>query len=260
MTKRIKGILFDLGDTLLDFGRVDVASVFEAGARLAYDYLKKLDQPLPPFAKFHRRQLWAFRWSYFKSRFTRREFNSLDVIGRLSLRMGHDLTDEQMAEMAWMWYEPLSRCATVEEGTRETLLKFRDEGLLLGLVSNTFVPGTILDRHLRQLGLLELLPIRVYSCDVRYRKPHRNIFDEALRQAGLLPAETLFVGDSPHADIKGANRAGLVPVLKDPDGRYAKASVKSLHRIRCLAELEQIVVQYNRRSIQAPTAQVPSAL
>ena len=94
MTRRIQGIFFDLGDTLLDFGKVDIASLFEAGARLAYDYLQRLGQALPPFGRFHRRQLRAIRWSYIKSRFTRREFNSLDIIAAMGQRMGHNLTHE----------------------------------------------------------------------------------------------------------------------------------------------------------------------
>jgi HAD superfamily hydrolase (TIGR01509 family) len=245
MSRRIKGILFDLGDTLLNFGRLDVASLFEAGARLAYDYLKALEQPLPSFARFHRRQLWAIRWNYLKSRFTRREFDSLDLIGRLSERMGHDLTEQQVADLAWLWYEPVSRCAKVEEGAREMLDRFRGAGLVLGLVSNTFVPARVLDRHLEQEGLLEYLPVRVYSCDVRYRKPHRSIFDEALRQTGLEAEGTIFVGDSPKADIDGAHRAGMIPVLKDPADHHARSKVRCRHRIRKLVDLEKVVWGYD---------------
>ncbi len=245
MTARIKGILFDLGDTLLDFGSVDINSLFEAGGRLAYDYLHSLNLSLPSFEKFHRRQLRAIRWNYLKSHITRREFNSLDVIGRMATRMGHDLTPDQMVELSWKWYEPLSRCATIEPGLRELLERFRDGGLRLGLISNTFVPGEVLDRHLEQLGLIDLLPVRVYSCNVRYRKPHGRVFRLALKQAGLRADETLFVGDSLKADILGARRAGMISVLKDPTGRHDGAKIRPAHRIRKLAELEDIVRQYN---------------
>ena len=110
----IKGILFDLGDTLLDFGPIDTMEMFEQGARKTYQYLKALGQPVPAFGPYYRRQLRAIRWAYFKSRLTRREFNSIDLLGRLSHRMGHDLSDGQFEELAWQWYEPLSRQATIE--------------------------------------------------------------------------------------------------------------------------------------------------
>jgi len=246
MMDRIRGILFDLGDTLLDFAPVDIRVMFEAGARLAYEYLQGLGQPVPSFAKFHRKQLWAIRWSYLKSRVTRREFNSLELIGRVGKSMGHDLTDEQMAHLAWLWYEPLSRCASVEAGLGDLLHAFRDAGLTLGLVSNTFVPAEVLDKHLRQEGLLEFFPVRVYSCEVRYRKPSPEVFRIALERTGLEPSQALFVGDSLQADIDGANRAGLVSVLKDPKGRHDNTRIKPAYRIRRLTELPAIIDRHNQ--------------
>ena len=244
MAPSIKGILFDLGDTLVDFGHLDVPTLFEAGARQTYDYLQSLGERLPSFAAYHRRQLRAIRWNYFKSKLTRREFNSLDLLGRLGAKMGHRLTGQQMLELAWLWYEPLSRCATTEEGLANLLRGLAGQGVKLGLVSNTFVPSEVLDRHLGQLGLLELLPLRVYSCQVGYRKPHPGIFAIALHQAGLEAAETMFVGDSPRADIFGANRAGMISVLKDPAGRHGDNKVRPRHRIKSLSQLPGIVLQY----------------
>ncbi|MHC4294839.1 MAG: HAD family hydrolase, partial [Planctomycetota bacterium] len=234
------------GDTLLDFGKVDIPSLFEAGAKLAYEYLKGLGASLPSFPRYHRRQLWAIRWNYFKSRFTRREFNSLDILGKLSVRMGNNLTSEQMIELAWLWYEPLSRCAVVEDGLIETLRQFRDDGLTLGVISNTFIPGEVIDRHLASEDLLELLPIRVYSCDARFRKPSPDIFRIALQRAELTAPEAIFVGDSLRADINGANSAGMISVLKDPTGKYDDAPIGANHRIRSIAELGAIVAEYNR--------------
>jgi len=245
MAKRVKGILFDLGDTLLDFGKVDISSLFEAGAKLAYGYLEQFKLPLPSFRRYHRQQLWAIRWSYLKSRFTRREFNALDILGWLSERMGYTLTREQTVELAWLWYQPLSQCATVEDGLREMLASLRDAGLRLGIVSNTFVPSEVLDRHLDRERLLEYLPVRVYSCDAGIRKPDPQVFRIALQRAGLEADETIFVGDSPQADAAGARRAGMISVLKDPDARCDDAGNVADHRIARITELTKIVAKYN---------------
>jgi len=244
MDRRIRGILFDLGDTLLHFGKVDVRGMFEAGARLAYAYLADLDQPLPPFASYHRRQLRAIRWSYLVSRLTGREFNAMTLIRRFARRMGHELTDEQFLELAWLWYKPLSDVATVEDGAVETLRELT-ERITLGVISNTFVPGEVLDRHLAREGMLELLPVRVYSCNVRHRKPSRRIFRIALERAGLDADEVAFVGDSPNADVRGAKRAGLVPILKDPTGRHHNDRIRPDYVIGALAELTGIVERHN---------------
>ncbi len=245
MAQRIKSILFDLGDTLLDFGKVDIPTLFEAGARLAYEYLKELGLPLPSFARYHRQQLWAVRWAVLVSRLSRREFNALTVIDRLARRMGHDLNEAQRVDLAWCWYEPLSRCAKTEDDLHQTLGALRDQGLMLGLVSNTFIPAQVLDRHLEQERLIEYLPVRVYSCDVRYRKPHRSIFRIATEQTGVPAGQTLFVGDSPAFDIAGANRCGMVSVLKDPNNRHARHKHAPRHRIARIAELPDLLKQYN---------------
>jgi HAD superfamily hydrolase (TIGR01549 family) len=240
----IRGVLFDLGDTILDFGKVDVATLFEAGARLTYDYARTLHLPLPTFAKYHRRQLRAIRWSYLKSRITGREFNALDIMGKLARGMGHNFTYAEVLDLAWLWYSPLSRCATVEEGVGDMLRQFQRQGLPVGIVSNTFVPGEVLDRHLEQFGLLDLLPIRVYSCDVGIRKPDRRIFEIALKKIGVEASSAIFIGDSPRADIVGANRCGMVSVLKDPHGRHAAGRIKPTYRIKSLLELPAIIARH----------------
>lgn len=242
---RIKAILFDLGDTLIDFGPLDTRELFSRGARLAYRYLQQLGYKLPPFVRYHWGQFWAVRWHYFKSRITGREFNALDVLGATSRRMGCPLSQEQMVELAWQWYLPLSRRGTVEEGLHDMLLAFRRAGLALGIVSNTFVPGEVLDRHLAQLGLLEHFPVRVYSCDVRYRKPDPRIFQIALGRLGVAGPDTMFVGDKINADVAGAEEMEMISVLKDPSGVKRRRGVRPAHRITSLRELPDVVASYD---------------
>jgi putative hydrolase of the HAD superfamily len=240
---QIRAILFDLGDTLLDFGAVDVLALFSDGAREAYDYLEKLGQPLPPFKKFLRVQLRAIRWRYLVSRVTGREFNSMQVLGNLSRAMGHTLTDPQVEELAWLWYGPLSRQATVESGLPELLDGFRSAGLQLAVVSNTFLPGVVLDRHMRDEGLLDYFPVRVYSCDVRYRKPHPRIFEIALSRIGATADQTVFVGDNLSADVGGAAKAGMTTVLKDPSGTRSHRRHRPDFRITALGDLPAVLAR-----------------
>lgn len=244
MGKRIQGILFDLGDTLLDFGGINVRKIFGEGGKLAYEYLESLGQRLPSFKRYHHRQLWAIRWHYFINHLTGREFNSLDLMGQICRRFDLQLRPDQLEELAWLWYEPLSLMATVEEGLPEMLAEMRQSGLTLGIVSNTFVPAPVLDRHLRQEGMLEPLSVRVYSCDVGFRKPRKEIFNEALSRAQLDPKATIFVGDSPRADIVGANRMGMISVLKDPTDRHIARRIPAGHRIRSILQLREIVARY----------------
>ncbi len=241
---RIEGILFDLGDTLIDFGPIDTIEIFEQGARSTYEYLRELGEPVPPFGQYHRGQLRAIRLAYLVSRVTRREFNSADILGRLSLGWGQQLSPAQLEHLTWLWYKPLHDRATVEPGLPDVLAGLRDRGVRLGIISNTFIPGHILDRHLDEEGLLDFFPDRIYSCDVRYRKPNGRIFRLALEQLDLTASATLFVGDTLTADILGANRAGLISVLKDPAGTRYHRRIRPRHRIARLAELPAIVDEY----------------
>ncbi len=245
MTRRITGILFDLGDTLLDFTQVNIPVAFEEGARKAYEYLAGLDQPMPAFEKYHKQQLRAIRSKYFISKLTGRDFNSLDLIDHLGESLGHDLSDEQLAELGWLWYEPVSQQATMEEGLRETLEELRDMGLAFGLVSNTFIAGEVLDQHLKLTNLLDLLPHRVYSCTLDFRKPDPRIFQLGLDGISVQADQAIFIGDSFRADILGANRMGMVSVLKDPTGKRWRWRIKPMHRVKTIAELLPIVRSYN---------------
>jgi len=245
MAQPIAGILLDLGETVLTFGKVDVPALFEEGSRMAYDHLSRQGRKLPPFRRYHWAKLLAIRWAYIRSRATDREFDAVDLLRRLHRRLGIDLSPEGALELAGMWYAPLSRLAVVEKGTAEVLAGFRARGLTVGVVSNTFIPASILDAHLRREGLIDLLPIRVYSCEVTWRKPHRRIFEAALARGRLEAARTLFVGDSMLADIRGANRAGLISVLKDPLGRKRCWPFRPRHRIRRLDEIQRIVEEYD---------------
>jgi HAD superfamily hydrolase (TIGR01509 family) len=245
MAPRISGILLDLGETLLSFGKVDLPSLFDEGSRLVYEHLRKLGHRLPPFYRYHRYKLLAIRWRYAIGRAVGREFDCLQLLRSMHSGLGIELSREQAVELAGMWYEPLGRVAVVEEGTADLLKSFRDQGLTLGVVSNTFVPAEVLDRHLQRAGLLDLLPVRVYSCRETWRKPDVRIFQAALERTHLAAAETLFVGDSVLADIRGANRAGLISVLKEPPGTWRLWRFGPRHRIARLEELRGIVRKYN---------------
>jgi FMN phosphatase YigB (HAD superfamily) len=66
-------------------------------------------------------------------------------------------------------------------------------------------------------------------------KPHRAIFEAALRQMKAQPEESLYVGDVYSVDYVGARDAGMQAVLFDVAGAYRN---RNLPRVESLAELE----------------------
>ena len=77
------------------------------------------------------------------------------------------------------------------------------------IITNIGLP--YMERALRHNGLKAA---GVVSADTaRAYKPHREIFDEALRISGCTPGEAVHIGDSYDTDVVGARGVGIRPVL-----------------------------------------------
>lgn len=92
----------------------------------------------------------------------------------------------------------------------QTIARLQDLGYRIGLVSNT---GRTWGRYLRpiqdELGIGRYFDVRIFSDEVRVRKPDRRIFERALAGLRLQPEEVVHVGDDVQADIAGATGVGL---------------------------------------------------
>ena len=111
------------------------------------------------------------------------------------------------------------------------LNELKGKGLILGLISNIEKDMTA---TLNELGLPSWLDIVVTSLGCGFNKPQPEIFQEALKQAGVQPSEALYVGDQYQVDVIGANQAGMKGVLLDRHGYYKTTACP---RIRSLNEL-----------------------
>ena len=70
-----------------------------------------------------------------------------------------------------------------------------------------------------------------------YGNPTREIFDRALKITGVLPEETVYIGDNYYADILGAKKAGIQPILLDPKSIFPEATCTVIRTIRDLGTL-----------------------
>lgn len=242
----IDTVLFDIGNTLLDFESLDPRVYFAEGFRLGYEYLSSRGHALPSFERYTRVMRRVLLWRYIRSRLMRREmlfFESMIVAHKF---VGITLDYDSAVELAWQAYLPMRRAGRADRDARKMLIELRTRGYKLGLISNTGTPPTALDRHLREEDdLLEFFAMRVYSCDVGYMKPHRRIFEIALDRIGSAAANTVYVGDKPKLDVKGAGRLGMLTVLKSPRGEPVDGRWLPDHVVRRLAELPGILESYS---------------
>ncbi len=238
-------MLFDLGQTLIHFDKVNVMTVFHEAATNSYDYLQALDQPVGGFTAYKWRNLLSIRVKLLISNLMKRDWDSLVGLRQSHEKKGIRLSAEQWREVNWKWYEPLSKRGSIEPDLAETLARLRDRGLKLGIVSNTWVNGCSLERHLDKFGLLHFFDVKVYSYDYPFRKPDKRIFLEAAKQVDVACANILFVGDRVDNDVRGALKAGMTSVLKITDKNKRKPLPPSVTRIDKLSELPQLIEKLN---------------
>lgn len=115
------------------------------------------------------------------------------------------------------------------------LAMLNEAGFILGIVSNRHEPY---EEQIREMGLREHFDFLLAAGEVDSFKPDAGIFLAALERAGTSASETLFVGDNYYADVVGAQRAGLRPVLYDPSGLFPEADCAV---IRSFEELPALV-------------------
>jgi putative hydrolase of the HAD superfamily len=101
----------------------------------------------------------------------------------------------------------------------------KERGLKLGVVSNTYQRGAVLGDQLTEAGAARYIDVAVFSSEMGLRKPHPSLFEMPLAELGVAPEEAVFVGDSPEADIQGAQAVGMRAVLTR---QYRQESVEGV--------------------------------
>ena len=115
----------------------------------------------------------------------------------------------------------------------------RERDLVVGAVSNWVWN---LPELLHALDLVQHFDFIAASARIGYEKPHPRIFEWALEQAKVRPAEAIHVGDHVDADIDGARGVGIDGVLIDRGERYEPGEIPDgTPVIRSLDQLIPIV-------------------
>ena len=236
LTNGIKAIFFDLDGTL----RHSVPSADEILNEFLREQGINIDQ---------HDHLLAMRWEYsywagstdlsddiiahsmdtdnFWIEYTKRRLLAL----KLSMEQSTELAPKVSLHMAEM-YRPES---IVPEDVRRVLPKLKEAGYMMAVISNRDKPfQETMDSH----GLTEFFDFSLAAGEVDIYKPEPGIFEHALRRANIRARETVYVGDNYFADVIGARRAGLQPVLIDPNGIFADADCT---KIKSFDELLSVI-------------------
>jgi HAD superfamily hydrolase (TIGR01509 family) len=216
---KARAVLFDLGNTLLEyrlhghwqaFLHQRLAEVFET----ACDHLDSTALTPAEFAdraahvigrpthmEMHQRASWPFA----------------DRLRAAFDGMGLTCDANRIALVMDELYAPIRECTAPYADTVSTLERLHSSGAVLAIISNTpwDMPGLLTRGDMRKWEIDGYFQARVFSGDVPWAKPNPEFFLAAATQLGLAPGDCVVVGDTLHADIAGANAAGIRSIWID---------------------------------------------
>ena len=140
---------------------------------------------------------------------------------------------------------PLDLISIPAPGGRDALRWCKAQGLTVVLVTNVLSRGDAeVLRDWQRAGLADAIDAVVSSHDVGWRKPHRAMFDRALKLAGVDPAHAFMVGDDPELDVRGAQSLGIRAVLRRTEALPVPVDVRPDAVIEALSELPGVVTPW----------------
>jgi putative hydrolase of the HAD superfamily len=127
--------------------------------------------------------------------------------------LGLELEPELIEQVMELEQEGWLNSVHVGPDVIATLEALRGYGLHLGIVSNAAYLPRLMKGQLAAIGLAQYFDAVSFSSEVGLRKPHREIYADALKKLGADPARTLFVGDRVREDVQGPQALGMRAVL-----------------------------------------------
>ncbi len=170
------------------------------------------------------------------------EVPSRERFRRVLQRLGHDSPAalETAERLSLRHMAHLSASTEMPADHLEVLRRLR-RTFTLGLVSN-FDHGPTALEVLGRNQIAETFAATVISAYFGRRKPHPDIFREALRQLGVSAGEALFIGDTLDDDVAGARAVGLDVVWINARGvEPAEGAPIPTYTIRRLSELTALL-------------------
>jgi len=243
--KKLKGIIFDMGSTLLEFENSSWKVLGERSAQRSYDFLKNKGLIKLDFNLYSALIADLFSSAYELSEQNLEELRFEDLGKEIFKELNLNLEDGDYTGFLNAYYQPITEQVTLIQGAVETLRYFKEEGYKLGLISNTIFPVRFHLKELERFGLFPYFDLILFSSEVGYKKPHPQIFIQSLDRLKIEAEESIYIGDKLIEDIGGAKNIGMKAILKFKEGRDYTAPLNPDGVIKDLAELPGIIKKIN---------------
>ena len=203
----LKVIFFDFGSTLI-YTKDPWPPIYEQADRALVGVLQQAGIPLD--IRAFSSEFESFLDNYYAGRGTSTiEETTLSVLSEILAANGFRTVPERtLREALDAMYAVTQQNWYLEEDAIPTLEILRERGIRLGMISNTSDDENV-QQLLDRWGLRSYFENIITSAGCGIRKPDERIFRLALEQFNVPPEQTAMVGDTPDADILGANRMGI---------------------------------------------------
>lgn len=234
---QIRGLIFDLGHTLIDLP-VDPQGLRRQMFAAALEALRRHGLAIDPAAFTNTLERWMERRSgqeseeWIEHPLTETFALALEEIGFPGL------PEATIREAVRAFLAPQEACWRTFPDTHETLEALQARGYRLALLTNSGDADHSW-RLIERFGLRRYFDPIVISAAVGLRKPHPWLFLDIARRWGLPPAAIAVVGDLPEADLRGARLAGMRAIWAVmahgprplPDGLQPDAVIHALREL-----------------------------
>jgi len=219
----IKAVLFDLDQTLIDFLKMKKNSLREA-----IDSMIDAGLEIDPDKAF--KKIWDLfdRYGIENNQIFQRFLEN--TLGKVDFRiLAHGINGYRRVRHGFLSSYP---------GAKKTLLKLKQKGLRLAIVSDA--PKLKCWLRLTSIKLDDFFDIVISYDDSGEFKPSKKPFQIALNTLDIKPEECLMVGDNPDRDIKGASELGIKTCLAKY-GQFVDSDIKPDFSISNIIELVDVV-------------------
>jgi 2-haloacid dehalogenase len=226
---RFKLILFDADETLFDFNKAERIALSNALGQCRFDCSEEI---LGAYRVINKK-LWLEyeQGNIDKDTLQSKRFEELS--GRFGLSLDAGLFNR-------CYLENLANCAAVIEGAEE-LCRELSAHYILAVVTNGI---SVMQRKRVTCSVVYRFLDNIFvSEDTGYQKPMPGFFDFVFNTYSRIGrSETLIVGDSLTADIKGGNNAGIATCWYNPLCAHAVDDYRIDYEIKRLQELKEILL------------------
>jgi HAD superfamily hydrolase (TIGR01509 family) len=230
----VGGVLFDYGETLVEFSRPD-AALAEAEHRIL-EVLAASGQEAPSATALRgvldrvEREVAEYQRGG-----ALEEMDPAAASLRAYVAAGVSIDSALLDELLRIEQEAWWHGARLDPEAIPLLDALRSRGVRVGLCSNAPYRVASLHAQLAFVGLAGHLDSITFSAEVGWRKPSPRIFEAAMESLGTHAGNTVMVGDSEAADISGAHATGMRAVLLRRSGERGSGDADAV--IAALREL-----------------------